>query len=206
MAKQPLKYNISSWNQLPDCKSNNSKYLYLATTHFFGDERLTGTLISVLHEDFGTLFSCLIDSGGTMLNTESKNKYHEFTTTEILAELYKYGFDITYSPREHLDGDQLAYLTTLSQLGFEKIRMANIHSYDQTGTTQYNPTIVAFNIEQNPYWINNGYSPSEFEFLQALNNGSAINVSALSFTKQFRWDWLDYVASIDDILEDNRGE
>ena len=198
----PLRYNISSWNQLPGCLSNNSTQLHLRVSTLLHDRRLNGTIIKVEHEDFGTLFACLVDGGGPLLSERHMNGIRELSTPAILAELEKYGFLVTYQPQKHLDGDQLQYLLTLNQLGFQKIRLLNVHRYSN-GVQEFTPTVVAFNIKPNSSWLNNWYSASEKEFLEAINNGSAINISAMSKDKKFKWDWLTYVADIEDILKDN---
>lgn len=203
MQRMPLRYNISSWTQLPQCQSNNSLSLSLHVSQILHDHRLNGTVIRVEHTDFGTLFACLVDGGGPLLSLDATNHIREFSTSEILAELRKYGFYITYNPEANLDGDQLDYLMTLDKLGFDKLRILNVYRYQQDGKVQSTPTIVAFNIKENPDWINNAYSASESEFLCALNNGSAVNISAISQEKKFRWDWLTFVANIKDILKDN---
>ena len=199
-----LRYNISSWDQLSQCQSNNSTDLYITTSHIVQDSRLTGTVIKVNHRQFGTLFAYLVEGSGPLLSEDSTNHFFELTTLQILSELEKFGFVVTYNPRKHLDGDQLDYLMTLDKLNFDKIRILNVYQTHSDGSTAYTPTVVAFRVKENPDWINSGYSAPYREFITALDNGSAINVSKMSQDLNFRWDWLDYVASIHDILRDNQ--
>lgn len=199
----PLQYNISSWDQLTKCQSNNSKDLHISVTDFMQNAKLDGILIKVCHKVLGVLFACLVDGSGTLLSEDGTNHIHEFTTADILAELAKFGFIVTYNPREHLDGDQLQYLMTLNQLGFDKIRTLVVNKYTQQGTTKPTPTVVAFKVDKCSKWIDNKFIENESDFLLALSNGSAINISAISQEQKFRWDWLDYVANIDDIISDN---
>lgn len=203
MQNMPLRYNISSWMQLPSCQSNSSLDLKLEVSNIIHDARLSGTLIKVVHKTFGVLFAYLVDGGGNMLSTGANDTIPELTTNQILTELRKYGFYITYNPEAHLNGEQLDYLMTLDKLGFQKIRLIAVREYQQDGRVDVRPTVVAFNIEQNSDWINNGYSPSLSEFLAAVGNGSAVNVSGISAERKFRWDWLTYVANIKDIIKDN---
>lgn len=199
----PLQYNISSWNQLKKCQSNNSTHLHIGIVDYTNPPSLTGKLIQVKHDLLGTLFACLVNASGKLLSEDAENHIHEFTTQEILAELAKFGFNVTYSPREHLDGEQLQYLMTLNQLGFDKIRTLIVHRFTKDGHTKATPTVVAFKVNDCSKWIDSKYTENESDFLIAVGNGSAINISAISKDKHFEWDWLDYVASIDDILRDN---
>ena len=60
----PLRYNISNWLQLSECKSNNSVDLYITVRQIIddGSHRLSGTSILVQHNQFGVLFACLVNS------------------------------------------------------------------------------------------------------------------------------------------------
>lgn len=199
----PLKYNISSWSQLPQCMSNNSRSLHLHVSEMIQDKRVQGTLIQVKHDDFGVLFAYLVGGYGPLLSIDGTTYLPELTTIEILSELKRFGFDITYNPQDRLDGDQLNYLIKLNELGYDKLRNLNVYSYDDSGNKQYNSVTVAFNVSANSMWIYNGYNAPETEYIEALKNGSAINVSGMSEFNNFRWDWLTYVANIHDILVDN---
>lgn len=204
--KMPLRYQISNWRQLPACKSNNSRDLHICVTDFIQDERLQGLRISLEHDTFGVLFACVVNSRGTLVSTIDENITSEFTTDQILTELAKYGFLITYHEYAALTGDQIQYLMTLRQFNFDKIRLLNVWDAPR-GVKEFQLQVVAFNIEQNPQWLNSGYAPSKTEFLAALNNGSAMNVSATCKDKNFRWDWLyNWVADIDDVIADNAGK
>ena len=203
MSKQPLRYNISSWQQLPGCLSNNSRELKISVSTIL-DEHLSGEVIKVIHPKYGVLFACLVNASGNLLTCTHTNVLPELTTQQILVELRKFGFIVTFDPQEHLDGDQLDYLMTLNELGFDKIRIMNVYSYNTDGSVEFVPNVVAFTIrEETSDWLNNGYSITLDKYLDALNNGWAINISGISSSKKFRWDWLTFVANISDILKDN---
>lgn len=199
-----LRYNISNWDQLSKCRSNNSADLYITVDHVFNDNRLNGTIIRVTHSDFGVLFVCTVNSSGTILTPDPESGIiSEFTTDQILKELNKFGFDVTFNLEAGLSGDQINYLMTLDALGFDKIRTLDVYTYDGIGNREFNQYIVAFNIEKCSKWIDQNYSESEKDFLSALNGGGAMNLTYVSQTKQFDWSWLDYVANIEDIISDN---
>lgn len=202
MKKIPLRYNISDWHQLKDVKSNNSRSLSISVSDFIQNEYLTGLRIQVIHDSFGVLFACMLNAQGTILNEFSENLVVEFTHKQILLELEKYGFLVTYNPRESLSGSQIEYLMSLKKLGYDKIRILNVW-YIENGVKLFRWYVVAFNVDKNIDWLNNGYAPNEWEFTESLNNGSAVNISAISKTNCWSWSWLDYIANIDDILEDN---
>lgn len=202
MSSQPLRYNISDWHQLSDTKSNNSRDLHISVTDIIQDARLTGLRIQLHHKSFGVLFACVLNAQGSMVTEFNDNLVVEFTAEQILAELRKYGYLITFEPRAHLPGNQLQYLMTLKRLGYDKLRIMQVYTYDITGTRQFQWYVIAFNIHDEN-WLNNGYSIPEKEFLDALKAGKCVNISAISKTQRWSWSWLDYVANIDDILEDN---
>lgn len=201
-----LRYNISSWFQLSECKSNNSTDLYITVKQIIddGSHRLEGINILVQHTQYGTLFACLVDSHGSLLTSDPVSGIiKEFTTNEILAELNKFGFDITFTINQHLSGDQISYLMTLSDLGFDKIRKLLVY---YSSTKRYSEFLVAFNVEKCPDWISNDYTCGAREFVEALQYSGAMNLTDLKQTKNFDWTWLTYVANIDDIIEDNGQE
>lgn len=201
----PLQYRIYNWKQLTQCKSNTSTQLHIKYTEFLNNDRLTGLRIAVVHDDFGVLFATTLNCSGTIVYDAEYLDVgtFEFPLQEILEELKKWGFNIIYNPAMLLPGKTIELLLAIDRLHFDKIRLLNTWKL-VNNVKQFNLKVVAFNVEQNPYWINNGYAPSEQEFLEALNNGSAFNVSALAESRNISWSWLhNWVASIDDILAEN---
>lgn len=203
MNNTPLRYNISDWHQLVDVKSNNSQDLYISVSDFVQDKRLYGLRIQVKHKSFGVLFSCIVNAQGSLFSEISENIIYEFTPEQILLQLEVFGFLVTFNPRQHLPKNQIEFLRKLQGFQFDKIRILNVW-HSENGVKCFKWCVVAFNIKENPDWINNGYSPSEKEFKQSLENGSAMNISALSKDNHWNWSWLNYVANISDILEDNK--
>lgn len=197
-----LRYKIVDWHQLVDVQSNNSSDLRVRVTDFINDTRLSGTRISVVHKDFGTLFSCLINASGSLITDVNDNISFEFTTDQILEALSKYGFIVEYNQKSHLPEGQLTFLSSLQTLGYDKLRILDVYQV-KYGEKQYKSYLVVFNIEQNPSWIDNMHIASESEFLEALRNGSAVNVSATNGANSWSWGWLNFVANISDILEEN---
>lgn len=205
MKKTPLRYNISSWDQLVGCMSNYSNQLCIKVKKLVNDSRLTGTIIEVFHQEFGPLFCYVVDGKGPLLASSDPLDY-EMTTAALLKELQRYGFFVTFNPREHLPEDQIEYLKTVQKLGFDKIRVLDVYTYTSDGTRLMNPHIVIFNVEPNPGWMDNTYSASLDEYTYAITQGTAFNLSSMSEARRFHWDWLDYVANIQDIIDENMKE
>ena len=203
--QEPLQYKISNWNQLPECLSNNSQDVKIHVTNFFNNDVLSGFRIAVVHKTMGTLFSCVLNPHGSLITPGYEYHEHELDVEHILEQLKMFGFYITYEAESHLSEAQLNYLRTLDNLGYDKIRVLSVWTADRiTGLKTFDTKIVAFQADPLGDWLNNGYAPSRSEFVKALDEGVAANLTEVSNTKKYRWDWLKgYVMSIQDILEDN---
>lgn len=199
----PLRYNISNWMQLAECKSNNSTDLYITVRQIIddGSHRLQGINILVNHNQYGTLFACLINSSGSLLTPDPvSGKIKEFTTDEILAELNKFGFDVTFEINQHLSGAQISYLMTIMDLGYDKLRRLYVQDKPDGKYSEY---IVVFNVKKCPDWIKDDFVCGKKPFVDALISSGAMNLTDLEQTKEFDWTWLTYIANIEDIIEDN---
>lgn len=201
----PLQYKIADWHHLTKCKSNNSSKFKITVTDIIDDDLLRCILIKVVHPKYGVLFACTLKAGGDLVSnpTYLDNSSYELTPAQILEELYKWGFRISYSPSANLSGTTLDLLMKLQNMGYDKIRVLNTWKYVD-GVKKFNWKVVCFKVKENPDWINSGYAPSEESYRDALANGSAINISAISEVKNLDWSWLyNWVGSIDDILKEN---
>jgi len=204
-----LRFRISQWDQLDQIKSNNSHKLHIVTSKFIQDKRLSGTRILLHHEDFGVLFACVVANGdnsieGTIIDEIQDGLVHEFSPQQIVDELGKYGFIIEYKPTQPLPTHLLIWLNEIhNTLRYDKIRILYVHWFEH-GIKRIKWYVVAFNIKDNPDWINNAYSPHEREFKRAIDNGTAVNLSVIGRTQRFNWSWLiGYVMDIQSILEDH---
>ena len=198
-----LQYNISNWLQLSECKSNNSADLYITVKQVIddGSHRLTGIIIMVQHTQYGPLFTCLVNASGTLLTPDPVSGIiKEFTTDEILAELNKFGFDVTFEINQHLSGDQISFLMTVNELGYDKLRVLSVQDKPDGLYSDY---VVVFNVEKCPNWIYNDFTCGVQPFITALLTSSAMNLTDLPQTKSFDWTWLTYVANIEDVIRDN---
>lgn len=203
--KCPLRYRISDWRQLKNCESNNSRDLKIVTTVFLNDARLNGLRIKVEHPTFGTVFSTIVDPKGTLVDKDEEGYMYQMTPGQILSELKKWGFLIEYVPMDTLSGNQVQYLMTLNQLHYDKIRVLSVWDAP-LGVEEHKVHVVAFQSDPLGDWLNSGYSPSRREFLSALEDGTAINITQISEQENYDWSWLyNWVADINDVLEDYTG-
>lgn len=205
LSPYPLYYRISDFRQLEKCMSNNSRQLHITVSTFVNDSRLNGQRIKVEHDVFGTLFACVTSPKGTLISQSDDGTVFELTTGQILEELKKFGFNITYSPVEHLSGNMIQFLMDIDKLGYDKIRVLDVWQAP-LGVKEFTTYIVAFMVKDHGDWLNAGYSPSYTEMTNALMNGTALNISALSKEHNFNWSWLyGWVGDIKDILAENSG-
>lgn len=195
----PLRYNISDWHQAVQCLSNNSEHLHINVLDYVQNDSIRGTKISVIHDMYGTLFAYIVDAVGELASDVGPM----LSTKTVLRELRRYGFDVTYDQKAHLSGDQLQFLMTLKAMQFDKLRLLTVIDPNTQTATTY---VVVFKIEQHPNWLDNEATVYKKEFTDAVTVGSAFNVSLVSPAANYRWDWLDFVADIDQILNENAGD
>ena len=163
---------------------------------------LQGLRIQVVHEKLGVLFACVIYSEGTLLDTNEDGLISELSWRDINRELEKFGFLVYYHPKHELPADQLAFLIQIHNLGMDKLRLVGVRETYE-GLEQIHTKVVAFQADAHPKWLDVKYHASLKEFNKALTDGTAMNIGTLSKEKGFSWTWLDYVATIADILEEN---
>ena len=196
----PLRYNISDWHQLVDVQSNNSRKLHIVVTDLIQSDVITGMQISVVYSGYQfPLFSYTISASGTAV---TPNIATDLTKTQILDELAKYGFLVTFNQMQHLPADLITYLQTLNNLGFDKIRKLTV-TQESWGKQIGETFIVAFMVDRCPEWLANEKTVQKVHFQDVLYDGGAINLTPISTTNQWDWSWLTFVANIDDILMEN---
>lgn len=203
---QRLRYEITDWSQVTSCLSNNDRNLRLRYIEI-SDEDLVGKLVLVEHVVYGTLFACLVEGEGRLLSAPDPNNkdcLHVFRMEDILMELWKFGFDIQFKKEKKLTGEQLDYLMNLNGLGFDKLRFITVVLPYVPNQPKYRQVVVGFMVRNHPKWLDNTYQCPESEFQKAIEDGTVINLTAISRSKNFDWSFLkDFVLSINDILAVN---
>ena len=198
MNTMPLRYSISSWKQASKCLSNSSKQLRITVTELCDKINLEGLRIAVEHQRYGTLFAYVINAKGDIVQDQSDAL---LTTEDILAQLAKYGFYITYAVYDRVTGDQIDYLLTIQKLGYQKVRVLTVYK-QQDNNEIYTQHLVAFDEMKMLDWLSSDYEASEKEYRDAIELGVAVSLDNMSEAKSFDWSWLTYVANIDDIVRD----
>lgn len=196
----PLRFRIEDIHDLPKCKSNNSRDLSLHVSEF-SSEKLSGVRITVEHRIFGSLFTYIINAKGSIITELPDYDELDISMKQVLAQLKRFGFLVEYQPKLHLSLDQINYLKTLQELKYDKLRILKTWTYKGVQKVE-DLKIVAFQVDPLGDWLNNAYSPSRVDYLKALDDGTAINLTDISRTQNFRWDWLKgKVLSIEDVLK-----
>ena len=102
---EPLRYDISDWHQLTDVRSNNSRDLSIRVSDIIHSDILTGLRIRIEHKTFGTLFTYVVGASGSIISEPDSGITYELTKDQILAELARYGFLVTYTTKCLIEGD-----------------------------------------------------------------------------------------------------
>lgn len=204
MELNELRYEISDWTQATECLSNNSRQLSIEVSKLIRNKRIRGTRISVVHPEFGNLFTAIVQAAGSFItdHSESGLAIPEMTTSEILTQLSRFGFNIIYVQEKSLPGPQLAYLMKLVELGYDKITKVIVRSRVD-GNLRDVKVVVAIDTAENQDLIHFETVLTEVQFAERASKGTIFNLTEPSKELNFEWDWLSYTIAIEDILEAN---
>lgn len=195
-----LQYEISSWEQLKDCRSNTSPDLRIRVCEYLQNPDIEGTKVSVEHPVYGTLLAYTITPKGNLTRPLPSDVTNIMRSQTLLNELARYGFYVSYVEEAHLSAGQVELLRTIRGLHFDKLRLVAVHANNDA--SQFETYVAAFNIKYNQYWLNPGYSPSRSEWENAIISGNAMNVSGLEYAAHYDWSWVyNAVFDIDKLLQ-----
>ena len=199
----PLRYKICRWPQAVKCLSNNSRKLRIHYSSFMDHELFKGSLIQVTHSDYGVMFTAVIDGEGEIVSKDDNRglPLPWMTTKEILTQLAKFGFDITYVEKLSLNKETLAYLMKLRNIGYDKITKLYIRQQID-GKVMHRPYFLALQTEHNLDVLTYGMMITEKKFNERLAAGYMFNL-ANADDDRIDWDWIDALYNIDDVLADN---
>lgn len=199
----PLRYKICRWPQAAKCLSNNSRKLKINVTEVLDGKTLEGLLLTVTHHDYGVLFATMISGSGEIISNKDPRgiALPWMTTKEILTQLGKFGFDITYAERLSLDNETVDLLMKLRKLNYDKITKIVVnesrdgkfihHTYPVAIQSRYNQDLLTFSV-----------LITQRKFHERASAGYLLNL--LNFDNgTLKWDWIDAVYNIDDVLADN---
>lgn len=201
-----LRYEIDSWDQITGCQSNNSPKLHLTYDVALG-RSLSGQIIRVEHDDYGCLFSYVVEASGIDVSCSSNGTVFQLTTDELLMELEKYGFIVKFSTCLQISDAQYQLLMSSQLLGMSKIRIMYVDMTEKCNRFDDNyerkPYLVMFKTDKLPMWLSNGKVCSKQEFEDALSKGYAVNLSECEGGLHGNdWSFLtDKVLNVSDILK-----
>lgn len=197
----PLRYQISQWPQAADCLSNNSRNLRICVDELVNNKHLTGMIIKVEHPEMGVLFAAMYKGQGEYITShDSEGHYIPWLTNEeIIGQLEKFGFLITYNEMSSLDDATISYLMRVADLGYDKLTKLNVITRNN-GERIVHQYTVAMKSEKNDDLLTFGASVTSNKFTRRTSEGSILNLTESS---NIEWNWLDSIYNIADILQDN---
>lgn len=201
-----LRYEIDSWDQITGCQSNNSPKLHLTYDVALG-RSLSGQIIRVEHDDYGCLFSYVVEASGVDVSCSSNGTVFQLTTDELLMELEKYGFIVRFSTCLQISDAQYQLLMSSQLLGMSKIRIMYVDMTEKRNRFDDNyerkPYLAMFKTDKLPMWLSNGKVCSKQEFEDALAKGYAVNLTECEGGLHGNdWSFLtDKVLNVSDILK-----
>lgn len=204
MSQQLLRYEISNWDQITNCLSNNSKALSLSLSKVIDGNAMRGLVVKVNHANYGTLFAAMIKGSGQLLtDKDEEGQILPFLTTdEILKQIEKFGFIISYVERAHLNNETLVFLNNVKQLGFDKITRVQVETRTEYGAKIWVPRILVIKSQYNTDLLKFDCNLSLKDFCDKLANNWIMNVTYLH-SENVTWDWVTYIANIIDIINEN---
>lgn len=152
---------------------------------------------------YGTLFAAMIKGSGSIITTQDEQgqAIPFLTTEEILKQLMKFGFYITYDVKSNLPSEILDFLTTIDNLGYDKITRIGVETWGSGGGKIVKPTVVVFkSCADNADLLVFDCKIGIRKFNQKLRDNTVMNVTD---EPNMQWDWLTYMANISDLLDEN---
>lgn len=206
LCNDKLRYEIDSWDEITGCQSNNSPKLHLTYDVALG-RSLSGQIIRVEHDDYGCLFSYVVEASGVDVSCAPNGTVFQLTTDELLMELEKYGFIVKFSKCLQLSDAQYQLLMSSQLLGMSKIRIMYVDMTEKRNRFdddyERKPYLVMFKTDKLPMWLSNGKVCSKQEFEDALAKGYAVNLTECEGGLHGNdWSFLtDKVLNVSDILK-----
>ena len=140
-------------------------------------------------------------SGELITNIDEEGQDLPFLSTdEILKQLMKFGFHITYDIKKFLPLDTLSYLSQIYNLGYDKITCVALEDKNVSGNRIWNKTVIIFKSEFNDDLLTFGCKLTRKQFYNKLEYNTIIDVT---HEKDLNWEWVTYTANIIDILNEN---
>lgn len=148
------------------------------------------------------MFAAVIQGSGSLLSDkdEQGDDLPFFTTEQILKELERFGFYINYDVKSHLPDSTVQFLRNLLNLGYDKISKIVVDMRTTDGLKQVPLTVVFKSYLHNDDILVYGTRISSAQFNSKLIANSIVNITN---EPDMKWDWVTYIANIQDILNEN---
>jgi hypothetical protein len=195
---QPRRYRINKWTQLNNIPSDNSSAVRIKVSEFCQSDILQGININITDPKRGTVFAYTINAQGTLSNST----VNELSVEQILQELARWGFNVVFSPEFNLSIAQSRFIRSFLEMGCTHIRPLDVNGINHT-------FLVAFNINDKRLddyprnfrrkLLQSTYIFHHQEWNELLTCG-IIQVNKQENYKQFSWNWLHFVAEINDLV------
>lgn len=145
----------------------------------------------------------MIKGTGSLLSEEDENgiSIPFLTTDEILKQISKFGFLVEYDLKSNLPDQVTAYLSTLYNLGYDKITRILVKTRGKDRLIYGRTTIIVLkSCEETINIMKYDKTVTEAEFNKLLDHNVVMNVTD---EPDMVWDWVTYMFNIKDILEEN---
>ena len=189
----PRRYRINKWTQLNKIPSDNSSAVKIVVSEYAQSEILRGININITDPKRGTVFAYTINAQGSLPNSE----VNELTTEQILQELRRWGFNVEFSPQFELSKAQSDFIRSFLTLGCTHIRPLDVKGVNETFCVAFNvtdPKLAGYRQKL----LTNTYLFERREWNELLTLG-VIMINRQENYKRFSWNWLDFVAEINDL-------
>lgn len=146
----------------------------------------------------------MIKGSGSLLSdeTEEGTPLPFLTTEEILQQIAKFGFIVQYDLKSNLPAPVINYLSSLYNLGYDKINKLNVRvkSKDKLSYIQKTYVIVMKSCDETTNLMKFGKRVSEAMLDKFLRQNLIINATD---EPDMVWDWVTHLFNIEDILNEN---
>ena len=123
------------------------------------------------------------------------------TTEQILGQLEKFGFIVKYDLKSNLPQQVISYLSQLYNLGYDKITRIGVRMKNKSVSTYVRSTVIVFKScpeTMDFLEFNRVFNVNVFQ--EKLDANLVINVTD---EPGMVWDWINYMANISDLLDEN---
>lgn len=163
---------------------------------------MKGRILQVNHAQYGTLFAAMIDGSGELVTTydEEGDIIPFLTTNQILKQIMKFGFYVTYNVPSNLPNNIIDFLSTIDNLDYDKITKVSVRERNKEGYMTWRTKVIVMKSAENTDLLEFGCKITKTKYLDKLQANSIMNVTE---EEGMSWDWLTYIANISDLLDEN---